>query len=285
MEIRLSDQLDAFAADVGPYLETHEAENTLPIGIIAALRSGQYANHPPLLAAIEDAGEVVAVALRTPPHGLIVSFEAPTDAIDLFASTLRGQDEDLPGVVADVATAAAFTEAWARFGGPRFELARSERISRLDTVRPPAPVPGRMRTATEDDFILVAQWFEGFSADTDEVGVDAAGNARSFIPARPGTRALMLWEVDGQPVSMAGYTGPTPHGTRVSAVFTPPNLRKRGFASACVATLSQHLLNEGRQFCFLFTDLSNPTSNHIYQQIGYQPVSDVSSYRTESPRT
>jgi len=64
MEIDFHDDVDAFAAAVGPYLEAHEAENTLPIGIIAALRSGQYADHPPLLAAIEDAGRTVAVALR-----------------------------------------------------------------------------------------------------------------------------------------------------------------------------------------------------------------------------
>jgi len=183
-------------------------------------------------------------------------------------------------VVADVATAAAFTDAWSRLGGPRFELARSERIYRLDTVRAPAHLSGSMRTATEDDFDLALEWLQAFATDTGEpTNSDPAGSARRFIPARPGTRALMLWEVDGQPVSMAGYTGPTPHGMRISAVYTPPNLRKRGYASACVATLSQHLLDEGRQFCFLFTDLANPTSNHIYQQIGYEPVCDVSNCR------
>jgi predicted GNAT family acetyltransferase len=39
------------------------------------------------------------------------------------------------------------------------------------------------------------------------------------------------------------------------------------------------MLAEGRRFCFLFTDLGNPTSNHIYQEIGYRPVADVDVYR------
>jgi predicted GNAT family acetyltransferase len=85
--------------------------------------------------------------------------------------------------------------------------------------------------------------------------------------------------VDDRPVSLAGYGGPTRHGIRIGPVYTPPAERRRGYASACVAALSQQLLDRGRRFCFLFTDLANPTSNHIYQQIGYRPVSDVDEYR------
>jgi predicted GNAT family acetyltransferase len=87
-------------------------------------------------------------------------------------------------------------------------------------------------------------------------------------------RGLYVWE-DQEPVSMVGYAGPTPNGIRVSAVYTPPERRNRGYASAGVAALSQMLLDGGRRFCFLFTDLANPTSNRIYQQIGYRAVCDV----------
>jgi predicted GNAT family acetyltransferase len=78
---------------------------------------------------------------------------------------------------------------------------------------------------------------------------------------------------------MAGYAGPTPNGIRVGPVYTPPHLRGRGYASACVAALSQELLDTGHKFCFLFTDLLNATSNHIYQVIGYQPIVDVDMYQ------
>ena len=92
-------------------------------------------------------------------------------------------------------------------------------------------------------------------------------------------RGLYLW-VDGagQPVTMVGYQGPTPHGMRIGPVYTPPAQRRKGYASACTAAVTQYLLDGGRQFCFLFTDLANPTSNHIYQEIGYQPVVDVEMY-------
>jgi predicted GNAT family acetyltransferase len=68
---------------------------------------------------------------------------------------------------------------------------------------------------------------------------------------------------------------------RIGPVYTPPDYRGRGYASACTAALSQQMLYAGYQYCFLYTDLSNPTSNRIYQNIGYELVCDIDSYRFE----
>ncbi len=81
-----------------------------------------------------------------------------------------------------------------------------------------------------------------------------------------------LWEDGNEPVSLAGWSGPTPNGIRIGPVYTPPDLRGRGYATALVAELSATLLEQGRRFCFLFTDLANPTSNAIYERIGYVRV-------------
>ena len=86
-----------------------------------------------------------------------------------------------------------------------------------------------------------------------------------------------MWDNDG-PVSMAGWTGKTLNGVRVTFVYTPPEFRRHGYASACVAALTQRLLDEGNRYCCLYTDLANPTSNRIYQQIGYRAVCDVADY-------
>jgi uncharacterized protein len=88
----------------------------------------------------------------------------------------------------------------------------------------------------------------------------------------------VLWEHDGAAVAMAGFQGKTPSGVRISWVYTPPQLRGRGYASALVAALSQQLLASGNRWCFLYTDLANPTSNGIYQRLGYQPVCDAAHY-------
>ena len=83
-----------------------------------------------------------------------------------------------------------------------------------------------------------------------------------------------LWEDEGRVVSVSGWGGPTPNGIRVGPVYTPPELRGRGYATALVAELSQSLLDGGRRFVFLYTDLANPTSNAIYERIGYVRVAE-----------
>ena len=91
-------------------------------------------------------------------------------------------------------------------------------------------------------------------------------------------RTAYLWVDEGRPVSLAGAGGLTPNGIRVGPVYTPPELRGRGYASNLVAGVSQAQLDAGRRFVFLFTDLANPTANHIYQEIGYEPVTDIDEY-------
>jgi predicted GNAT family acetyltransferase len=92
-------------------------------------------------------------------------------------------------------------------------------------------------------------------------------------------RTAYLWEVDGRVVSLVAAGSQTPSGSRIGPVYTPPGERGNGYASALTAAASQHQLDSGRRFCFLFTDLANPTSNRIYQAIGYEPVADVDQYR------
>jgi uncharacterized protein len=79
--------------------------------------------------------------------------------------------------------------------------------------------------------------------------------------------------------TMAASTRPTRNGITVNNVYTPPHQRKKGYASACVAALSQKQLDSGYKYCCLFTDLANPTSNQIYMDIGYQPVCDFGEHK------
>ena len=94
--------------------------------------------------------------------------------------------------------------------------------------------------------------------------------------------SVFIWDDGRRLVSMAAWSGRTPNGVRVNFVYTPPEYRRSGYASACVADLTQRLLNEGRAFCCLYTDLANPTSNKIYQTIGYRPVCEMSDFHFEA---
>ena len=271
----------AFYGRTEPFLVRDEACNNLLLGIGAGLvRNPTRFEHAPYMAAIEEDGAVVAVTLRTPPHRLILSRVAAPVALPLLAERVREEYPALPGVLAPAEIAGDFARAWRRVSGQPYRKGVAERIFRLEQVRPVSGVPGELRRATPADRGFLLEWYAAFHAEA--VGPVEAGDLERIerslddrMSAEPG--GLYVWH-DGRPVSMAGASGPTPTGIRIGPVYTPPEHRGRGYASACVAALSELMLRSGRSACFLFTDLSNPTSNRIYRAIGYEPVCDVDAY-------
>jgi len=73
---------------------------------------------------------------------------------------------------------------------------------------------------------------------------------------------------------MAGITREMQTVSGIAHVYTPPYFRGRGYASSCVAQLSQLILDKGFAKCVLYTDLANPTSNSIYMKMGYRAICD-----------
>jgi len=282
MQLNVYADLTAFAALVRPALLEREAEHNLILGLLSELERDPllFGAAPPYAAAATGGGAPAAVALMTPPHNLILAGGGAPEALALLADDLALRFPDLPGLLASAPVGAQFIPLWRDRRGAHARRTRAERIYELTEVSAPAPAPGRLRPAAPDDRALVAAWFAAFLREAlDEDGSGADRLADRWLAGGP--RALYLWE-DGGPVAMAGVSGPTPNGIRISAVYTPPERRRRGYASACVAAVSQIQLDAGRRFCFLFTDLANPTSNHIYQAIGYRPVCDVDEWKFEA---
>jgi predicted GNAT family acetyltransferase len=282
LSLRRFDEPEAFYSRIEAFLLEREAEHNLLLGLTAGLMKHEFRQYPPYMACVEQDGAVQAVALRTPPHNLILSEVKKDDAaLRLIAQDVHQVYADLPGVSGSKSVTAEFARHWQEISGRAYHVHMQQRIYRLERVRPVTGVSGEMRPATTADYDLLVDWIMGFNADALEPTSreEAAQIVDRFMSSE--IRGLRLWCDEGRPVSLAGFSGPTPHGIRVAPVYTPAEFRKRGYASACVAAMSQGLLDEGRKFCFLFTDLGNPTSNHIYQAIGYEPVSDVDEYRFE----
>jgi predicted GNAT family acetyltransferase len=261
-----------FLAAASPWLEQREAEHNLILGIGSTARDHPEMYDPPYLATVTAGERLVAAALRTPPWNLILSEVDDAGALDLLVADLA--DHDLPGVIAAPDVATGFALRWAATTGGRFAVGMEERIFELTEVIAPLAVSGSMRAATAEDRPLLVDWITAFGREALGEG-DASRVAASVDDWLGGKgRTLWLWDDDGT-VSLTGVGGETPNGTRIGPVYTPPELRGRGYASALVAAVSQAQLDAGRRFCFLYTDLANPTSNKIYQAIGYRPVTDA----------
>jgi predicted GNAT family acetyltransferase len=265
---------DAFLAAAGGYLAAREAEHNLMLGIASQLRRDPAAyDGPPYLAVLSAGDRVVGAALRTPPYNLILSVIDEPAAIPSLVDDVA--HEPLPGVTGPPEMARAFATAFVAAHGGGWGAAMDERIYRLEAVVPPRPAPGGFRLAEAPDRPLVERWFIAFGAEALDDD-DAERVTRGLDDWEAGTgRQLWLWEDGGEPVSLAGAGGETPHGIRIGPVYTPPQHRGRGYASNLTAAVSQAMLDEGRRFCFLYTNVANPTSNRIYRAIGYEPVTDA----------
>ncbi len=290
MELTKYQSASDLLAAAGPYLTAREAEHNLPLGILGTLRDHpEVYPQPPYLATVMDGGAIALVAVRTPPYNLIVS-EAGVVADRIAAATavlvsnVQSVMPELPGVIGPKPTVAPFAERWSAATGRTARLGLAERAFRLSRVIPPPAPAGRWRRAEESDRALLAAWLLSFHREALPEG-DTVPDIDMTVDRwiRGVGRQVYLWEVDGRVVSMVGAGSPTPNGIRIGPVYTPLEDRGRGYASALTAAASQDQLDQGRGFCFLFTDLANPTSNHIYQTIGYEPVTDIDMYRFDPP--
>jgi uncharacterized protein len=278
VEVLRSSSVRAFLDLAGDYLAEREAENNLIFGITSSIQADptQF-QETPYFATVMHGGRVVGAAMRTPPWRLVLADIDHPGAVHRIATDLTGTH--LPGVVGPKRATSEFAHSWHERTGARSRLSRHERAYRLTHVREPRPAPGEMVVATPADRRLIAEWLEAFDeeAHTGPPGRRDYDETADRLIERRG-RTAYLWKDAGRTVSLTGVGGRTPNGIRVGPVYTPPELRGRGYASNLVAQASQAALDDGRTFVFLFTDLANPTANHIYQSIGYEPVCDIDEW-------
>ncbi|MXW16678.1 MAG: GNAT family N-acetyltransferase [Gemmatimonadetes bacterium] len=270
----------AFLDRAERWLLGREAENNLVLGLADALsRSTQGYDSPLYFATVEDEGEVQGCVFRTPPYKLGLT-RMPLHAASSVAAAVAEVYDALPAVLGPVDVARTVGDAWAAARGVRAVDGLRQRIHALEEVRVPArAAPGTMRPAEEGDLALLTSWIGSFLEATGlhdgrDPGARAAGLTAGGV--------LVLW-VDRVPVSMAAFPARTRNTVRIGYVYTPPEYRRRGYAGTLVSHLSRHILESGFRQCVLYTDLSNPTSNRIYREIGYRPVQDVMDVDFSSP--
>lgn len=274
----LSEDLEEFAAAAGPFLRARPVQNTLPLTIaetllVTGLQS--YGNRQPVFGWWQRPGSSVeAACLQTPPFPLVLS-AGPATAFGELAAVLAGTGRTLPGVNAAEPEAAEFAARWQRQAGVAAAVHQRHRLYRLRSLVPPRPSPaGRARAATAADRDLVAAWLAEFHTEAGSLAErdsEEQGSAAARMIDRGST---VIWEDEGAPVSMAAASHQVAGMSRVGPVYTPPDLRRRGYAAGATAAVTQAALDVGAREVLLFTDLANPVSNSLYRRLGYQPVED-----------
>lgn len=262
----------SFLEHAGSWLREREDHHNLMLSLAYGRLGSDVSEPDALWAVIEHDGAVVGCAIRTPPHKVLVT-DLPVEAAPDLARVLAAAYSEIPAVLGPPATAEAVAMAWTELRGGGWRPGMEMGVYRLDSVIRPEG-SGRLRAATPDDAELAIRWGEGFTRDAGMPFPTARETVLHWIDSE----RLYMWEDEGMPVSIAVAHGETRAGVRIGYVYTPPEYRRRGYASVCVADLSQKMLDEGRDFCVLYTDMSNPTSNAIYRTVGYELIAEVRDY-------
>ena len=275
MQVTRYETAEAFLAAAQPLLMMAEAENNLLLGVAQGIARNPSAAKEPYLATVSGTAGVLACAVYIAPFKLVIT-RANREPIAALARDAFAAVPQLDGVSGPSRSADDFAMAWSKLSGVEPTLSMRMRIHEtrkvVDSDLPPPP--GHFRRAAEPDVKLLAAWTDAFVS---EARIPEPVDATRIVQDAIARGRLHVWD-DARPVSMAAWTGKTPNGVRINFVYTPRELRGKGYGTACVKALTTQQLEQGNAFCWLYTDVSSAASPNIFKRIGYWPVSDVAEY-------
>ena len=277
MDVVRTDDAASFLELAGPFARgdagRDEGRNQLVLGIAANAAAGRRGFSPFVGWVVVDP-DPAAAAVRTPPKNVVISDPVSDEAIAALVDTLVADAREAPGVTGNVPAVDRFVHEWTSRTRERATVTVAQGAWELNAVEDVVRPPGGAEPATLDDVDLVTSWFIDFETEATPHGPPERDEVRAAIQERlaQDDAGSWLWRVDRVPVSLAGFAGPTGTGIRIGPVYTPPEHRRRGYATALVADVSSHLLASGYERCFLYTDLANPTPGRIYATIGYRQI-------------
>ncbi|WP_427888471.1 GNAT family N-acetyltransferase [Kribbella sp. GL6] len=275
MIARTVDGPAAFRDLVFPFLQGDPVLNSTLLTNIADRASGIMNDpEPPVFVAVHEGERVVGAVLATALRGVLLA-GMPVELVTPVADVLAAAAPRALGVNGTADAALRFAEEYGVRTGRGYREVERTRLHRLGEVVAQT-ADGTARLATDADVELLAPRLGAFRAEVGHVGEGAAAD-RVWVRQRIERRRFWVWEDGGRVVSFVGHQTPVFGTVRVGPVYTPPEYRGHGYASALTAEVSRRLSETGDQVC-LFTDLANPTSNKIYAAIGYRPVRDFVGY-------
>lgn len=268
-----SDDPHQYAEHVLDLLTERPDANTVPLTVLETLRAGQrFSEVEPLFGWYEAGGAVTGAISMTPPYGVLLA-ELPSGSEAELVAGLRDRAATVPDVMGTVDAARRFAAGWTAGTGLNTEQVMRQRVYTLDGLRPPVPPPaGRARVAVPADLDLVMDWVTRF---IEEAEASSAAPQPEMYQRRIELGLLWLWQDEqAEPVSMASRNVTVAGVSRIGPVYTPPASRRHGYGAAVTAACTQDALDRGARQVVLFTDEANPTSNGIYQQLGYRALDE-----------
>ena len=280
MKYSLYTDVKDFYRDTYDIMMRHETQNLIPLGNVIIGNAGDDKSgwRDPVnwfMATVTDGTGIRLTAIMTPPHNL--TLYATDNQIDdaAISCLIEGIAENgvvIPGVMTEKTLAERFAQAYCAAKNLKYKVTQNQRVYELTRVNSDIPLIGSLRLSRESDMAFMPYWTEHFNYECFGTGIEK-WDLKSYESCIM-SKYIYILEDNGIPVSTARLSREMRSVIGMSMVYTPPYFRNKGYASSCVAQVSQAALDRGFTKCALYTDLANPVSNSIYQKIGYVPVCD-----------
>lgn len=271
MDVVLTEDVAHFARRARHFIERDRfSTNIIGVNLELQLGAEEEPAEGSFFALVLDGDSVVGIAMERPPRRLFLP-RLPDGAAVALAGAIAASGRRPPGAGGEKTTVASFSRAWKQLTAEGSKVVRVTRLYLLETLRPPAGVPGAPRRAGVGDVACVLGFLQAFHG---EASLGSPPPTEAFALSRLARREVFLWDFDGTPVALACVSAPAFGVARVGPVYTPPARRTSGYGSAVTAAASAGALAGGASHVILYADLANPTSNSIYKKIGYRPLLD-----------
>lgn len=256
--------LDQFRKIAEDFLYENEAEYNLIIGLLESKMEKS-------LITVHAENKLIGCAIQTSPYNLVLT-KMPHDSLQYLSDTVKKINLTLPGVVGPKDISEAFAKIWGKENLCQFKMAMDQKIYKLTKVIMPLQNEGVIRTPSINDYQTLLNYFTDFTYEALPEEPHTSERIKINLDRRLADNQILVLEVNKEIVGLVSSARPTKHGQCIAPVYTPKKFRGKGYASTLVATMSQNILDSGKQFCCLYTDLNNPTSNSIYQKVGYEEI-------------
>ncbi|HDR8414357.1 TPA: GNAT family N-acetyltransferase [Bacillus cereus] len=268
IQLHVYEEVVNFKKEVIPFLEKNEQENNLILGVL------QMVQQPIFMGVAKQEEEVAVVFLQTEEKKQIIvaTSEMVEEAIVELAKKLAEVYPNVPGLISNKKVVQRLAEEIAVLENKKMNVVMEQGVYALQQVKKKWTEEEIFREINSDELPVIEKWIYQFCEDVNlpTTKEEAEQTAHTLIT----NHRLFGLEIDGKLVSVAAKTRPTKNNITINFVYTPKEERKKGYASNCVAALSQRMLDEGYKTTTLYTDLANPTSNKIYQEIGYEQIAE-----------
>ena len=251
----------------------NETRHNLMLGLADQISTGIREATAPLYISCYEGDKLVGQAIRTDAHTPLSLGLMDNDLALTIGKELQTRGEKVVAVIGEMENAKTFADFW--LDGAKYSNHIDQGIFELRTLKMPELDDGRVILATEEHREILIDFCIGFINDCYENPYDQEIHSKEVVARHLPRNEVFLWlNKNDEVCSMAIKNRESKNGATISYVYTPPRHRRKGYGARVTACLSQKILYSGKQFCNLYTDLANPTSNSIYQKIGYKKIGE-----------